>query len=541
MRTMVPHIEISDRPRGAVLADTSGVSYVMVLLTIAVLGSMALSFVTVTGLEIDIASNYVNNTRAHYLARAGLNVAIWGVLNVPNFTTDYGDRPARYTFDGMPLYFMVKRAALNKSVYVRSYGNVAGAVSTFDHLIISSLDLEQGPPCMVAYGEKTRIAPRYRMWQATNWSSEAVANAVDDEINWVVLRGCTVRDEKMLGTLDNSGHIYVQVWDGSGWGPAGQAATGADSSCCGFDIAYESVSGDGLAVYKSGLSETDVCYRVWDGTAWGSEGLLELPTAGYPRWVVMASDPNSDEIVVAVHDSQRDIAVSVWNGSVFANTITIETSTPDSGKSCVAVGYESVSGRAMVVWGAFKADNARYTIWDGVSWSAQADAPNIGAAPEWLRLAPDPTSNRILLGTLDSSKHVNVMFWNGVSWEVPLEVETGVGNTDGRCFDVAYESSGDEAMVAWWDNGVTTLDYRVWTSGVWSEELAGPELGDQIWIVQLVPNPVTDVMFLSAKIHPAALQETLKVARWNGSVWGAPVTVELESSGGSTESFMVSF
>jgi hypothetical protein len=541
MIIVVHNTEMSGRSHVAGLAEASGLSYVMVLFTIAVLGSMALSFVTLTGVETDIASNYVNNTRAHYLARAGLNVAIWGVLNIPNFTDDYGNRPTRYTFDGMQLYFMVKRAALNKSVYVGSYGNIEGAVATFEHLIISSLDLQEEPPCMVAYGEGTQTAPRYRTWRATSWSPEAVANAADDEITWVVLRGCPVRDEKMLGTLDAAGHIYVQVWDGSSWGPAGQAATYADSSCRGFDIAYESVSGDGLVVYKRGFHETDVYYRTWDGTSWSAEGMLDLPTSGYPTWVVMASDPNSDEMVVAVHDSQRDIAASVWNGSAFTNTIMIETNTASSGSICVDVGYESVSGRAMVVWGASKADNAYFRIWDGVSWSAQADAPVIGAAPVWLRLASDPTSNRILLGTLDDAKHVNVMFWNGASWEAPFEVEAGVGTTDGRCFDVAYESSGDEAMVAWWDNGVTTLDYRVWTSGVWSAEMTGPELGDQIWIVQLVPSPVTDIIVLSAKIHTAAHEETLTVARWSGSVWGAPATVELDSSDGSTESFMVSF
>ena len=96
-------------------------------------------------------------------------------------------------------------------------------------------------------------------------------------------------------------------------------------------------------------------------------------------------------------------------------------------------------------------------------------------------------------------------------------------------------------MVAWWDNGVSTLDYRIWTSGTWSAELMGPDLGGQIWIVQLVPNPVTDVIFLSTKIHPAANEENLKVTRWNGSAWGTPVQIELESSGGHAESFMVSF
>lgn len=523
------------------IADASGVSYVMVLFTIVVLGTVSLSFVAMTGLETNIASNYVKHVRARYLARAGLNVGIWGVLNIPEFTDDYEDRPIQYTFNGMPLYFLVKRAELNKSVYVAAYGNVGGAVSMFQHLILSSADMQQEPPCMIAYGEGNQTAPRYRIWQGASWSPEAEANGVSDEIKWVVLRGCPVRDEKILGSSDGSDHVYAQVWDGASWGPAAQAATDADGSCRGFDIAYESVSGDALAVYKRGFHEKDVYYRVWNGSSWSSENMLDLPTAGYPRWVIMASNPTSDEIVVATHDSQRDIAVSVWDGDGFGNTLTVETSSPGPGSPCLGVAYESISGRAIVVWSQFNDDRLHYRVWDGASWNPQEVAPTLSATARWLRFAPDPASDRILMGMLDSGNDVNVTFWDGASWEPYLEVETGVGSTSGRCFDVAYESSGDEAMVAWWDNGVSTLDYRVWSSGAWSEELMGPELAGQIWIVQLVPNPVTDVIFLSTKIHPAALQENLKVARWNGSSWGAAMPIEPESSGGSTESFMVSF
>lgn len=256
----------------------------------------------------------------------------------------------------------------------------------------------------------------------------------------------------------------------------------------------------------------------------------------------MSSSPNSDEIIVAVLDDGEEIAVSVWNGDTFTNTMNIETRVPTSSRECMCVAYESVSGNAIVVWSEFKGDSAHYRIWNGESWSAEADTPTLGSTPAWVRLASDPTSDRILLGTLTGADDVNVTFWDGASWEPWFEVETGTGNSVRRCFDVAYESSGNEAMVAWWDNGVETLDYRVWTpSGGWSPELIGPDLGGQIWIVQLMPDPDSDAMILSTKVHTAALQEDLRVTRWRGSSWDLPAIIEPTSSGASTESFMAAY
>jgi len=511
--------------------DERGVSYVMVLFTVAVLGTLCLSFTLMTGFQREVTANFESSEHAHYLARAGLNVAIWHVLNEPGFVEANDGVPISYTFQDMPLTYVVQKATNNESILVTSVASVRNATTTLRHLLVPSV-------CMIAYGEGMHVSPRYRRWYGATWSGEAAANAVDNEICWIVLRSCPVRNEKTLGSLDHDNHIFVQAWDESSWGPTTQLATYCTDSYRGFDIAYETVSGDALAVYKRALAETDVYYRVWNGSAWSSETILDLPTGGEPRWVTMASNPNSDEIVIAVLDDQWDIVVSVWDGDTFTNTTIVETDASTAERQCMDVAYESLTGKAMVVWGETGAGNPRYRIWDGLSWSAEGSAPDIGFELEWMKLCSDPTTNRILLGTLDSGSDVNVAFWDGTAWEPRFEVETAAETISSRCFDVAFERSDSEAMVAWSDSGDHSVDYRVWTSGSWSGEQTGPNVGNDIKIIQLVPSSHSDAVFMTTKTD----DNDLEVTKWNGSGWGPPDKIETNSSGGlDYESFMLAY
>ena len=142
------------------------------------------------------------------------------------------------------------------------------------------------------------------------------------------------------------------------------------------------------------------------------------------------------------------------------------------------------------------------------------------------------------MGASDWYKDLNVNVWDGASWGTNLEVETGLETWNSRCFDVAFEGSGDEAVVAWSDSGDHTVDYRVWTSGSWSSEQNGPDVGNDIEIIQLVPDPDSNEIFMTTKTDDNDLQVTL----WYSPGWGVPDEIETNSSGGlDYESFMLAY
>jgi hypothetical protein len=129
------------------------------------------------------------------------------------------------------------------------------------------------------YGEGTITNPRYRSWNGLGWSEEKSATAVTDPIKWNILRSNPVRDEKILATLDEKNRLNVQVWDGTQWGNFMEIASSSGAASMegrAFDVAYEN-GGRGLVVYAlSGSS--DLKYRIWDGTSWGTDEKQVLNT-----------------------------------------------------------------------------------------------------------------------------------------------------------------------------------------------------------------------------------------------------------------------
>lgn len=71
-------------------------------------------------------------------------------------------------------------------------------------------------PAMVAYQDSTASStPRYRTWNGTVWTAESSANTVGGTIQWMVLKNSPQSKEKILGTLDASDDINVQIWNGA--------------------------------------------------------------------------------------------------------------------------------------------------------------------------------------------------------------------------------------------------------------------------------------------------------------------------------------
>ena len=72
---------------------------------------------------------------------------------------------------------------------------------------------------MMVYAKAADTTPYYRTWNETagNWSTEGSATAVSGTIQFMVLRFSRTRNEGILGTLDSTGDIRTQVWNGTSW------------------------------------------------------------------------------------------------------------------------------------------------------------------------------------------------------------------------------------------------------------------------------------------------------------------------------------
>ena len=397
------------------------------------------------------------------------------------------------------------------------------------------IDIVGAQRAMLAYYDSgTPTIPRYRTWDGSSWSAELSANDVGGTIEWIVLKACPKRNEYILGTLDANGHVNVQVWQNGVWSSVLEVTTGIGTTYDayrGFDIAYEQSSGDAIIVYNDGT--TTPKYRIWNGTVWSAEASVSVIGTGIPVWIVLASNPKSDEIILATVDTNDDIYAQVWSGSAWGNAQLMETNTESYAYQGVDVAYEYGTGRALVVWSDDADDNPQYRIWDGTSWSAEGLANDVGPSTiRWVKLASDPSSNQILLGTLDGGRDVNVQVWSGSAWGSVFEVTAGAETNVHRAFDVAWENSTGVGMVSYGES-IDTPRYRTCSgtncfNGIWSAELSAndvnPGAGDPEWI-RLEPDVNSNNIFL---MHADDAND-IGVQRWDTSIFTDATNVELSS------------
>ncbi|RLG26750.1 hypothetical protein DRN76_00985 [Methanosarcinales archaeon] len=408
---------------------------------------------------------------------------------------------------------------------VRDYNTTVTATNVFGES--SSVNIGWSDPAtsgMGAYGESGATAPRYRLGNvATGLGDEQSANNVGGETNIVVLRSSRTRNEKILGVLDKSGDINVQVWNGTAWGTVLEVTTiVADVDYRGFDIAYEDSSGDAIIVYQNNVD--DPLYRVWNGTGWSDAATLDLPTADIPVWIVMASKPGSDEIIVETLDKGLDVTAAVWDGSAWGNSINLEGDAILYTYRAIAIDYESTSGDAMVAWSDKneKTGGPQYRFWNGSAWGAEATAPETGDEPRFIELGSDPSSDKIVMSVMDSFNDVNVNVWNGSAWGNNIEAADAAEQSNKNPCDVEFESTSGEAIVVYGLKNNEVLRYRTWNATDWSDELQGPDFSGDIQTCDVRSDPNSDVIMLAVVTD----NPFMEVAKWNGSAWGPVNTLE---------------
>ena len=180
----------------------------------------------------------------------------------------------------------------------------------------------------------------------------------------------------------------------------------------------------------------------------------------------------------------------------------------------------------MVAYGEGTVRTPRYRIWNGHTWSAEANALDMGGTIYWIALKACPLRNEFILGTVGSATDVNVQVYDGNSktWGNLVEMTRTASINSRRCFDIAYESSTGNAIVVYGVNS-NNPNYYVWDGSSWSgpTAIALGASGRPYW-VKLRANPDTT----SNEIILVTLDSAndVRAAVWNGSSWGSVQLME---------------
>ena len=303
-----------------IIKSQAGIGYVAILVLLAILSTMGLTFIYKVGLMSSVTLNRRTSMQAHYLAESAANHALWRMLNEPGFAPESDKYYMHSLGDGRYGYKVRKPTETTFATVatVGAMGDIATQQSYVQYIIPSNV--------FTAYGSSTSSVPRYRRLIGAQWTDPVdIPTGATPSVHWTVLEGCPIRKELLAGVIDSIGEIKVAVYDGTTWVNAVPFGHGDRMYKC-FDIAYESQSGKALVVARDG-TDTPLYYNIWDGTSWAfanPQSAFSLP-GGNIHDVVMASQPGGDEILIGVLTSWDEIQLARWDGSAFSGLGTIES------------------------------------------------------------------------------------------------------------------------------------------------------------------------------------------------------------------------
>jgi hypothetical protein len=256
------------------------------------------------------------------------------------------------------------------------------------------------------------------------------------------------RDEIIVLGIDEGHTISGLIRRDGVWEelPFNNLATVSDSSNWCFGVAYERTSGDALIVWNNGRDDTlGISFRTWNGISWSAEDSIALPASGECRYLKLAANPQSDEMALAVTNSNNQDFALIWNGSSWGNRLTLDNSGGDDPNDA-NIAYEQQSGRALVVY-SNNNSSPSFRTWNG-AWSTGASISKpvgVSSPVRITRLSPDLYSDRIALGIITESNGAWLNVWDGESWGSGLLATSSVNGHEYQCLDLAFNGNSGTA------------------------------------------------------------------------------------------------
>ncbi len=489
-----------------------GLAYVAILILVAIMSTLGLSFLHMTVTGMRVALNRGEYIQADYLAETAVNHAMWRLLNEPGFPKK-NDVYYMHSLGSDRYGYKVIRPTATTFAGIATVGAVG------DNWV-----LQRNVPYIIPENVMTVYCdtntwehPYRRMVGASFDPPRPTFNIFINNVPWVELEGHPFSDEFVVALMDGANFVELGVWNGQSWGNLLTFLPGTskkDHKC--FDIAYDTYTGNALVFGYDDNQKGIVLYTVWDGSNWTAPAMAFDTGSGKEiRYIDAKGSPTSGEILIAVLDQDKDITLHRWDGTSFVKLVTLETDAALDTGMVVNITYEQQSGEAVIVWGQNGSAACKFVTWDGFSLSATNDLPPFTDDGQTIRMAADTTSDTILLMAIDKAKDVHAAVWDGSSWTDSYRFETDAEDTKYINCDAAWEGSGGEALAVWGNRSGAIVQYIRWVKGAALSSCTvenGPGFQDNIRSVRMCSLPGSDRIVLACNNK----SEELRYSLWDG-------------------------
>ncbi|MDO7854264.1 T9SS type A sorting domain-containing protein [Hymenobacter convexus] len=320
---------------------------------------------------------------------------------------------------------------------------------------------------------------RVARWNGTAWSAVGTppANAIGTTINALAVagNGDVYAASTSANTIAGAAAYYLLRWNGAAWNTVSTGLNGV------FGLTYNpainamttAANGDVYAAGELRMAGSAVVSGVarWNGTAWSAVG----------------------PATANINNTVRAVAVAA-NGDVYIGGIFTQIGT-------AAISYVA--------------------RWNGTAWSALGTGSSLNNSVNALVVASN--GDVYAGGTFTQAGNAGIGYvarWNGIAWS-PLGTGTANG-VNGPVGALALAGNGDLYVGGAFDNasGIIANNVARWNGTAWSALGAGPANGVNAFVDALAVAGSGEVYagggFAQAGGVPAS-----RVARWNGTAWGA--------------------
>ncbi len=241
-------------------------------------------------------------------------------------------------------------------------------------------------------------------------------------------------------------------------------------------------------------------------------------------WRVRAKDTTGDDQYSFWTDERsftvdNTVTVSTWyqtteeqfDTNILSGTVSLAND---------SVSVATTATEAMLVYGEGTETEPRYREWNGTSWSTEDELQDVGAAIRWTVVKAAPTREEYIAVTVGTDADVNAQIFSTGAWGDLQEMTTNMGSVNARGFDVAYETTSGDAIVAYCD-GDADPSYYVWNGSSWTSggtiNLASTNNCE--WI-QLASDPNGDEIIIMSRDTVGTGAASYETQVWTGSAWG---------------------
>ncbi|MCF7865839.1 FG-GAP-like repeat-containing protein [Candidatus Woesearchaeota archaeon] len=411
--------------------------------------------------------------------------------------------------------------------------------------------------------------PLQRNWTGTLGAEEILAPDLGAIISWQKFICSKINPECYLVAqeTDNSIDFLVynletRIWHNQTTLTANRGLDDQRS----FDIACEDdgVSEECLIIYEtSTAANNEFEYRIWDGQNISSANTVvvtEAPNNDF-RWVSLYPQKGTNTIGLVVQNDAgaRNRYSMIWNGdnNSIINQHNLSLNAAGNDRKQYDCAWEGSSGKLICAYGENTDDLfAKEYNPSTQEWSYIGNIyPALGAQAREVTLCgetpytSDFTHDYIGIMTCDQDEDRDGGIWDGNTFSKAAIGDTPSQDTASECDAnennpelysqaCAFERSGDQIIFTWVDanenfpeGGTYTISSDEWSFTTWGDGIPiGISGTDDVEEIQLIPNPVTDEIFL---IDQDASEE-LSCAIWTGRAFTATDCGDYELTGPAT-------